>query len=95
MAVAFVAPTLQAQHLATPNVVRQVAPSSRPERVGGVAAAAATVAGALAARSVGGQRRKVKQNRLAKVQCKASTLDQLKEVTGEGWEFPCHAEELR
>lgn len=55
------------------------------------AAAALSVAGALVARSVGGQRRKLKQGKVAKVQCKASTLDQLKQATGasdpfvEGW----------
>ena len=92
MAAAFVAPSLQAQHLVTP-VTAPVAPAATA--TGGFprsgAAAAAAVAGALVARSVGGQRRKVKQNKLAKVQCKASTLDQLKEVTGqgmvEGWFF--------
>lgn len=46
------------------------------------AAAALSVAGALVARSVGGQRRKLKQGKVAKVQCKASTLDQLKQATG-------------
>eukprot|EP00438_Fugacium_kawagutii_P026106 Skav224734 [mRNA] locus=scaffold3343:5484:8369:- [translate_table: standard] len=73
-------------------------PAARPERFGAVAAAA-TVAGALVARSVGGQRRKVKQNRLAKVQCKASTLDQLKGVTGKDGSIPlqprCSEEKYR
>lgn len=86
MAAAFVAPSLQAQHLVTP-VASPVAPAAATATGGfprSGAAAAAAVAGALVARSVGGQRRKVKQNKLAKVQCKASTLDQLKEVTGHG-----------
>jgi len=90
MAAAFVAPSLQAQHLVTP-VAAPVAPAAATATGGfprSGAAAAAAVAGALVARSVGGQRRKVKQNKLAKVQCKASTLDQLKEVTGKDGGIP-------
>ena len=49
--------------------------------------AAASIAGALVARSVGRQRRRLPAKQ-AKVQRRASTLDQLKEVTGKEGGIP-------
>jgi hypothetical protein len=56
------------------------------------AAAAASIAGALVARSVGRQRRRLPK---ARVQRRASTLDQLKEVTGKDGGIPLQLRYVR
>eukprot|EP00438_Fugacium_kawagutii_P010975 Skav217181 [mRNA] locus=scaffold5232:71211:76024:+ [translate_table: standard] len=87
--VAFVAPGL---NLKTQAVTTVASPAQQGSPLNGssfptAAAAAASVAGALVARSVGRQRRRLPAKQV-KVQRRASTLDQLKDVTGKGGSIP-------
>lgn len=86
MAVAFVAPGL---NLKTQAVTTPLAQPAQQGQVSSsfpsAAAAAVSIAGALVARSVGRQRRRLPK---ARVQRRASTLDQLKEVTGKDGGIP-------
>ena len=66
-----------------------ISPAGRPSSsFPSAAAATASIAGALAARSVGRVRRRLPKGRPSVVTRQASTLDQLKEVTGKDGGIP-------